>query len=375
MAREALVSVSGNLVQSNVANTSNPIPGANPLAYNESGSLGEAKTVLTQSVVANTGFYFYTEPSISVSIGVISNYAISNVKTYNTEGLLIQVDFTISYTFPANSAVDDILILQATALSIYVTPIEIQSYTFPIPSLGISSSGASIPYTIYGGIGAAWVLNVVNSLGTVILNSSGVISSQGIANNTIVFPSSSVEEVYTVTLTGDLASSFDTVSGQPSVVTVNQYVGTSLGFGFEFTRQAPVSNDMTYTVVEDCGNACVSLQLSASEAIGFIGVSSPALKPFTPMQVYSNVETYTVTGSSATDITLANPLPSPADWTNQGGGYAPIDLTYNMYVDSFSLTVDNTVSPKTITAVVQVVIDQAGTPDLNSYLNLNTFTV
>ena len=132
-----------------------------PVAYNGSGAFGTSAIVISQTVTADAGFYFDTEPSLSLTIGIINNYTITSVKTYNTEGLLTQIIFTVNYTFPANNVTGDEFCLIANAVPIYNPPTEIQSYSFNTSA--IISSGETRTFTINGIEGANWNLVALRS--------------------------------------------------------------------------------------------------------------------------------------------------------------------------------------------------------------------
>ena len=199
-----------------------------PVAYTGSGAFGTSAIVFSQTVTADSGYYFDTEPSLSLTIGVIANYNITSVKTYNTEGLLIEIVFTVNYTFPVGNVTGDELCLIANAIPIYNPPTEIQSYSFNTSA--ITSSGETRTFTINGIEGANWnLVSIANVGGANIVNTSGTIDSTGQAIVNVIFPLTTVDQSYTFTLTGNLASTFDHNCGTTiSVYSISIYFKNAL---------------------------------------------------------------------------------------------------------------------------------------------------
>ena len=335
-AEQTPVTVSGTVKDCGISNVVQPPSGVIPYTYNGSGEFETTATVVTQTVVASTGYYFDVTPVLALSIGNISNYTITNVKTYNSSSQLIQIVFTVTYTFPVENISGNELCLTANAIPTYVPSVRIQSYNFTTSSVAVS--GAIRNFTIKGITGANWALTCVANVGGAnIVNTSGVIDSTGTAAVNVIFPLTTVDQSYTFTLTGDLAASFDTATGQPSVITVYQYVDTSLSFGFTSSNA-----DIT--------------------------VGAPVSRSFIPYGPTPLTYTYDVTATSVSDIILLSPLPL-AGWTNQN----LLSPSYAQNVVSNVVTIDNTQATKTITAQLGVAIDFAGTSDLLSILDLDNY--
>ena len=333
---ETNLTLSGTIKSCGISNVSSPAAGYLPSAYTGSGAFGTSAIVISQTVTASTGFYFDTEPSLSLTIGVIHNYTITSVKTYNTEGLLTQIIFTVNYTFPANNVTGDEFCLIARATSIYNPPTEIQSYSFNTSA--IISSGETRTFTINGIEGANWnLVALANVGGANIVNTSGTIDSTGQAIVNVIFPLTTVDQSYTFTLTGNLASTFDTTGGQPSIFTVYQYISKTLCFAFTSTN-----SDITVGAA-DC-------------------------KTFIPYSETPETYSYTVTATSTSNIVLLNSLPN-GEWTNQN----LLQPNFGQNVDKTATIINNTVTPKTLTANILVAIDFAGTTNLLSVFNLDSY--
>ena len=336
-AEESLISVSGSVINCGISNVSQPGIGVLPLNYNSSGTFGSSSTAFTQTVAAEAGYYFASVPVLSLSIGNPSNYTITDVKTYNASNQLIQVVFTVTYTFPKANVTGNVFCLKANAFQIYVPDIKITSYSFITSP--VDGGTTTISVKIYGIAGANWALTASYTPGGVsIVNTSGVIDATGSTVVTVIFPATTENRVYTFTLTGDLASSFDTLSGQPSVFTVNQYIESTLSFVFSSSN-----TDVT--------------------------VGAADVETYLP---YSNNQTrqYTVTATSVSDFVF-DLTPPLSGWSNQN--LASTGDDYVQAVDYQKLVIDNVAIPSTLTANLSVTVGFAGALDMVSVLNLDNY--
>ena len=337
-AEESLITVSGSVIDCGISNVSQPGVGVLPLAYNGSGVFGSNSTVITQTVAADTGYYFESAPVLSLSIGNLSNYTITNVKTYNASNQLIQVVFTVTYTFPAKSIAGDEFCLTANAFEIYSPSIEILSYSFDTAPVDGGTTTRS--FTINGIEGAQWALTANYTPGNInIVNTSGTIDSTGLAVVTVIFPAATVNRVYTFTLTGDLASSFDTTGGQLSVFAVNQYLESTLSFVF-------------------------------SSSASHVTVGAADVRTYLP---YSNSQTHQYTVEATSNQNFAFDIEPPlSGWSNQSLA-SPNGDNYVQSVNTQSIAVDNLSSPKTLVATLSVTVGFAGVVDMISTLNLDSY--
>ena len=94
-AEQTPVTLAGTIKACGTSNISFPKPNQLPSNYSGSGEFNTTATVLTQSVIASTGYYFAVEPILALSIGNINNYTITNSKTYNSDNQLISIVFTV----------------------------------------------------------------------------------------------------------------------------------------------------------------------------------------------------------------------------------------------------------------------------------------
>ena len=342
-AEQTPVTLAGTIKDCGTSNISFPASGDLPSAYNGSGEFNTTATVLTQSVIASTGYYFEVVPVLSLVIGNIHDYTITNSKIYNSKNQLISIVFTVTYTFPAGNVTGNEFCLTANAKIIYNPLVKINSYSFnqsPVPI-----GGATRNFIINGITGADWALTCTGNPGGInIVNTSGKIDSTGQAIVNVIFPPQSVETTYTFVLTGDLAASFNTTSGQLSTFIVYQFTDTTLAFGFTSTDSA-------------------------------ITVGSADSKTNVPLQTQNLLQQYTVTATSTGNFVLAT-QPVVGDWSNQGLVPAVVNqypIPYNQVVQTQTLTIDNTLTPSKLTAVLNVNMQITGTQNLVSNLNLDNF--
>jgi len=345
-AEQTQVTLSGTLKACGTSNVSLPASGDLPSAYAVNGDFNTTATVLTQSVVASTGFFFEVEPVLALNIGIVSNYTITSVKTYNAANQLTQVVFTVVYKFPQTSVSGDEICLTANATVIYSPSVKIQSYS--INSTDVLTSGETRVITISGITGAAWALQVTESVGgTTIGQFSGTIDSTGFDAESVIFPASLVNVIYTFTLTGDLASSFCTtspyipcVAGQPSVWQLYQYTSQNVSF----------------------------VLTSTSSSITTGSANTKAFTPFTIPGIRSYSVSASRPGSSQDFIFTTTPINT--DWSNQGLGDP---ITNQTVQDPLLITINNASDPKTLVIGLDTDIGTVGTQALLSELNLDNF--
>lgn len=335
------IGISG-VLKGNASNVSIPAPGDLPRNYSGSGEWDTSLQVLTQAVTASTGYFFATLPVLSLSIGDLKNYTITNVKTFDAQNRLIQVVFSVSYKFPVDNVSGDEIVLTANAIEYYDPAVEITSYQFNSANV-VNAGGETRTFTIYGIEGANWDLQCVYTPGNInIVNTSGTIDATGQAVVEVVFSATTnVNRTFTFTLTGDLASTFDTANGQTSTPFVAQWKPSTLGLVFSST--------------------------DASVTVG--PISNISYFPFVnvPRVVY------TVTATSTSPFILnPSPVAKGLNWSNQGTPVPPQNFEFDMVSQEFTINNSLTVGvASTLTASVVVGIAVAGPTDATSTLDLD----
>jgi hypothetical protein len=341
-ASETPIIVVGTAISGGLTNVSTPAPGDLPLSFSSSGNWDTSATVFTQAVIASPGYFFPTAPNLSINQGKRKDYTITSIESLDSEGRLVQVTFSVSYKFPVDNTSGDEIILTANAIEYYDPDVEITSYQFNNTNV-VNAGGETRTFTIYGIEGANWDLQCVYTPGNInIVNTSGTIDATGQAVISVVFPATvNINRTFTFTLTGDLASTFDTANGQTSTPFVAQWKPSTLGLVFSTTDAAvtvgPISN-ITY----------------------FPFVSVPRI-------------IYTVTATSTNPFVRSTIKGDGSSfWSNQGIPVAPQNFEFEML--SQEITINNSLivgGTSTLSATVIVSVDVAGNIDATSTLNLD----
>ena len=334
-ASETAIIIGGTLKSGGITNVSIPAAGDLPSNFSGSGEWDSSLTVFTQAVVASTGHYFNKRPVLSISKGNRSEYKVTSVDTLDSRKRLIQVVFSVSYKFPVDDVSGDEFTLTANAIQYYDPAVEITAYQFNTGTV-VNAGGDTRTFTIYGITGANWVLRGEYTPGNIsVVNASGVIDGTGKAVVSVVFPATTnVNRTYDFTLTGDLATSFNTANGQTSTPSVIQYSQSSLSFAFTTT----------------------SVHVTPGAA---------SVRYFLPYTSTTTVE-YTVTATSNQVITVAND-PPPANLV------PPQDYIFDVLSQDF--VVNNLASPSTLTAKLVVRVLTPGAVDFNSILDLDNVLI
>ena len=341
-ATETPIVIIGTTKSGGLTNVSIPAPGDFPISFSGSGEWNSSLTVFTQAVVASTGYYFQTMPNLAIVKGNLNEYTVTNIKTFDSENRLIQVVFSVSYKFPVDDVSGDEFVLTANAIQYYNPPVKIVSYSFNSQNV-IQQAGETRTFTIYGIEGANWDLRCNYTPGNIsIVSTSGIIDATGQAVVSVVFPATTnVNRTYNFTLTGDLATNFNTANGQTSTPFVTQYIQSSLSLVFTTT--------------------------SANVTPG-----AAAVRYYQPFGL-SLFATYTVTATSNQSFTVANNPPPGLEWTGQGTPVSPQDFMYSMQSQTF--VVNNLVSPATLTATVVVEVVVPGSVSKTSTLDLDNVLI
>ena len=160
----SLIEVSvGGVVNYYTTFTSTPTPPSSTAPYSGTGVISSTSEITNLTVIAATGYYFPVLPTASLVVGSLTDYSIVPTLINDAAGNLIQVNFAVNYTFPNYSVTGDRIVVTANAAEIYSPSIKIQSYSMNLANVIVS--GETRPITIYGITGAAWQLQVTESVG------------------------------------------------------------------------------------------------------------------------------------------------------------------------------------------------------------------
>jgi len=313
-------------------------PATSDIAFSISGNEGDEVQAFSQTITADTGYYFPTAPTGNLTTGNVNNYLFTESQTVNDESQITSKTFTGTYTFPAANIANNVFTIVANAEEIPVIVREITSYS--ITTSNINPAGETRAMTIFGTEGAQFSLTVVNEDGTSVLSSpltDVTIPATGAYSFNIVFPAVTDTDDYDFTLTGDLASPFS----QDTSFTLNQYIDITLSFGL-------TSTDSDITVPSN------------------YVITYPAEKTLATTDLNYNF-TATLTATSTTDISettapLASDLTNLNSATNGGTDVTISSVTSAVAADNLSYTI-------TITGVT----NETGNLNVLSQLNLNNF--
>lgn len=326
-------SLAGNI---EVIASSNVTPTSGNIAYTATGNYGDEVEVFSQTISANSNYYFPNEPTGNLTSGNSSQYEFTTSKTVDNAGLITSKTFTGIYTFSNNNVTGDVFTIVADAVAIPSITREITNYS--INKTNIDPDGETRTMVIYGVEGAQFSLTAVNEDGTSVLTApltNITIPGSGSYSFNIVFPSVTDTDDYDFVLTGDLASPFP----QDTTFTINQYVDITLGFGLT-TTDSNITVPSNYNIVYAANNVLSSTDLNYNFTATLTATSTSTLAETTAPQIsdLTNLDSAT---NGGTDVTISS-------------------VTSSVAVDGLSYTV-------TITGVT----NETGTLDVLSALNLN----
>ena len=279
-------------------------------------TVGDNIVIFTRTLTCSTGYYFPEEPSYVITSNDsthIPRYTVETTRTYLDDGsndLPLQViAFKVEYLVPNDNvtAADlDTITFSATAAIIYAPTREITNFQFD--TTNIPSRGGVKVFQIYGTVGAAYNLNVVDAATTVLVtngvHSNQVIGPKGYNAHTVTFGSSFV------------GGSYIDVTYNVTITTATSSPTTSLGSNISTTTPM-------YTVSQK-QNVVLTLTRSGYD-FGTISVPTTAFKSFVPGYEFGDLETnnsipwlFTATAPSGTIVKRRDPLDT--DFTTVGGG-------------------------------------------------------
>jgi uncharacterized protein (TIGR02145 family) len=220
--------VSGQVYAASDANiTSLPGDGVDT-PFSEISNFNYTATVYIGSFTCDPGYYMPVPPLLTQTSGSSTNFSIAYNDTYDG-ALLTARQYVITYLFPNYNSSNNNFSIVASSVEIFVPEIGITSYV-----LGTNSfppSGGTTSLILYGTPGSNWTLTCASPIlqtgpidpitgiipyGTTV---SSVIDSSGQAPTQILIVITALEAIYSIMLTGDLASSF----GQPNPILLYQF--------------------------------------------------------------------------------------------------------------------------------------------------------
>jgi hypothetical protein len=295
----------GGIVYFDITNVT--APSGEGAEYGTTGEYNTVANVYSQSVIPSAGYYFPTVPTLTVTTGDASRYNITDTKNYDGANNLIGINFSVDYTFPNKTVYGDELLLTAVANEIYVPVIEITSYS--MNTSFILEEGETREMKIFGNPGAEFsvIMNGTNLVTNIIMDSTGVYSLP------ITFPLVTANTVYTIEITGDLASPF--LQTNPFII--EQKVATQITFDVLFNsgiaNVTPVVKSYTAfgkpAVGTDAYNININWNITPTPALAGSQVLRLLSQP--TISNWSNLNEATNGGSLITPTTVVS-LQDPA---------------------------------------------------------------
>ena len=215
-AEVALKTIDGTYT-STISSNITPVSESN-VAYSNSGTLGENELLFSKTYTAASN-YELVNYALSITSGVISDYNIVQTPTYNAGGDLISIKFDVYYTYPQVNASGDTISITVSAKAIIVPVLEVVSYS--MLETNVTPGGELRPITFFGTQGAVFTVVVSDSLGgSYNLLTNQTLGAGGLFTTNIIFPQTTVDVIYSITISGNIASPFV----QPNPIILNQYV-------------------------------------------------------------------------------------------------------------------------------------------------------
>jgi hypothetical protein len=193
-------------------NGTNSTPNQEISVYTGAGAFNSTSVILTKTVTADNGYYFFEEPQLSIAIGNQNSYDVVTNKTYDIDQNLVAVEFVVSYTFPNVNITSDSIVIQANAIPIVVETQLINGFTLNGNSgytFTANPIGEALTLNLIGDPGALYSVELLDvDLNSTIYASNVAMNSTGIAEITnIIIPSIEDEKSpYELKITGDIST-------------------------------------------------------------------------------------------------------------------------------------------------------------------------
>lgn len=221
-------SIAGNVDIS----TQNATPTSQLVAYNNSGNFGSTEVVYTETITANSNYYFYVDPIAALVTGDSLNYNITSTKQYNgPNGELTSVTFSVEYTYPNQNVSGDLIRIVADAIPIVNIVPYVSGFTFDglfgFSQPDVLPAGDNQTLILTGDPGAVFSVSFFENAGsgaeTVYATNVTMPSSGNYTIPNVIFPSFSAgTPPYQVQISGDINPTIQNV-GSEAHIDFNQY--------------------------------------------------------------------------------------------------------------------------------------------------------
>ena len=181
-ANPAGYSIAGNV---DIA-TTNATPLPQLVSYSDSGEYGSTEVIYTQTILADSNYYFFVEPIASLAVGDPSAYNITSSKTFGgPNGELTAVTFSVEYTYPAENVSNDLINIEGNAIPIIVDTQLINAFNFSGATgyqFTVNSAGEVRDLNLIGDPNAVYSVSLFDNLGNeTVYATNQVMGSSGTA--------------------------------------------------------------------------------------------------------------------------------------------------------------------------------------------------
>lgn len=149
--------------------TTNATPLPQLVSYSGSGEYSSTEVIYTQTILADSNYYFFVEPIASLAVGDPSAYNITSSKTFGgPNGELTAVTFSVEYTYPAENVSSDLINIVGSAIPIIVPTQLINAFNFNGASgynFTVNSAGAVRDLNLIGDPNAVYSVSLFDNLG------------------------------------------------------------------------------------------------------------------------------------------------------------------------------------------------------------------
>ena len=356
---------------------------AGSTAYSGSGFQGEQKLLFSKTFTRDSGYYFSSAPTATLSTGVAGNYDIQHFDFFDNtfENRLIARQFDVYYTFPAGSVTGDNIDFAASAVALPTPAVEITSWQMDTSSL--PKMGGRRLLKIYGTSTAKFELAITRTsdsatydftTSTFTASSTKLdditIGTDGVHSVDIFFPEEAASRTYNFKITAE--------SGSAVSSSINNYNNANPNWTIE-----NVGSDTVIALAHSTSNSVITSVTNATSnsLTGYAGLTGidgfPAKKStltttvngskamvLRRQPVFSNTVAYNANTNTTVDEATMS------DWTNTisgSNGGSIFDITDVSAAGSGSSTITITSSTDGYT------VSEFGTTNVTSNLNLDNF--
>ena len=249
LAQEKPISVSGTFTYSGTNTAVTSETGS----YTNSGFEGETEVVLTKTFTASSGYYFTSDPTVTISAGSYNNnYSVSNgSRVYDSDNNLTAVTVTVSYTYPSVDQTGHTISLTLAAVQIpVVSRLITNASTITTSFSGSTTRPLTVSSTTTDSNYAITVTRTsdnftydftTDTFTNTATSDTGSIGSGSTLQKDIVYPSNSSGDTYNISVAGDgtttLTTENDSTDNTPFTLSLTQVAPISITIDAESSSQ------------------------------------------------------------------------------------------------------------------------------------------